>query len=130
MSIYPTLMDLCGIEKPAHVQGENIRALLTNPKAEWKQPAITTYRQNNHSIRSEDWRYTHYADDGEELYDETKDPYEWKNEAKNAANATIKTDLARYLPTENKPHAKSDGAAANPKNKQGNNKQGNKRGNK
>ena len=103
MSIYPTLMDLCGLPIPAHVQGKSIRSLLADPKTTWSEPAITTYRQNNHSVRTETWRYTRYAGGGEELYNETTDPYERKNEAANAALVTIKTDLARFLPQLNKP---------------------------
>ena len=38
----------------------------------------------NHTVRTEDWRYIRYADGGEELYDETKDPYEWTNRATEA----------------------------------------------
>jgi arylsulfatase A-like enzyme len=109
MSIYPTLMDLCGLPIPPHVQGKSIRTLLENPQAAWAEPAITTYRQNNHSIRTEQWRYTRYADGGEELYNEITDPYEWKNEAKNAGLAGVKTDIARFLPQENKPHAVGKG---------------------
>jgi len=106
MCIYPTLTDLCGIPTPAHVQGRSIRALLANPKAEWAQPAITTYQKNNHTLRSERWRYTHYADGGEELYDETDDPNEWTNLLWQKTEAPAKDDLSRFLPTENKPPAK------------------------
>ena len=110
MSIYPTLMDLCGLPTPAHVQGKSLRPLFTDPKASWSDPAITTYRQNNHSIRTEGWRYTHYADGGEELYDETKDPYEWSNLAgKSAGFDATKGSLQKYLPTENKPPATGGG---------------------
>jgi len=111
MSIYPTLMDLCGLPTPAHVQGKSLRPLLANPRLPWDQPAITTYRQNNHTVRSETWRYTHYSDGGEELYDQTKDPYEWTNLAKQPGVAdSTKKDLGKYLPTENKPPANSGGA--------------------
>lgn len=102
MSIYPTLTDLCGIPTPDHVQGRSLRPLLADPQAAW-QPAVTTFRQNNHSVRSEDWRYTRYADGGEELYDETKDPYEWTNRAKGQVD--VKATLAAQLPSENKPPA-------------------------
>jgi arylsulfatase A-like enzyme len=113
MSIYPTLMDLCGLPTPAHVQGRSIRALLANPQMPWDHPAITTYRQNNHTIRSEGWRYTRYADGGEELYDENRDPYEWTNLAtKPGASDSTKRDLGQFLPTENKSPAKSDGDAS------------------
>ncbi|MBI5387918.1 MAG: sulfatase [Verrucomicrobia bacterium] len=115
MSIYPTLMDLCGLPAPAHVQGQSLRPLLTDPKAPWAEPAITTYRQNNHTVRTETWRYTRYADGGEELYDETKDPYEWANLAgKNAAFEPRKAELGKFLPTDNKPPAKPDGTATEP----------------
>lgn len=112
MSIYPTLMDLCGLPTPAHVQGKSIRALLANPQAPWDQPAITTYRQNNHTVRSEGWRYTRYADGGEELYDEPKDPYEWTNLAKQpGASVSKQAELGKFLPADNKPPANSGGDA-------------------
>lgn len=103
MSIYPTLMDLCGIPKPRQVTAESIRPLLTNPKAEWKEPAITTFKRNNHSVRTEQWRYIHYANGGEELYDHTIDPYEWTNVAARAEYAATKAELAKWLPKENAP---------------------------
>jgi arylsulfatase A-like enzyme len=100
MSLYPTLTDLCGIPTPAHVQGHSLRPLLTDPGAEWI-PAVTTYRQNNHTVRSEAWRYTRYVDGGEELYDEAGDPYEWTNLAK--GHDDVKRKLAASLPADNLP---------------------------
>ena len=111
MSIYPTLCDLCGVEIPKHVQGGSIRTLLADPNAAWEHPAITTYGRNNHAVRTEGWRYIHYAGGGEELYDETQDPYEWTNLATQSQHEKQKTQLATYLPTENEPDAK----AGNPK---------------
>jgi len=101
MSIYPTLMDLCGIPAPKHVEGENIRPLLANPKAAWDKPALTTYRFMNHAVRTENWRYIRYADGGEELYDEGKDPYEWSNLAGKPEHASLKAELAKWLPANN-----------------------------
>jgi len=103
MSIYPTLTDLCGIPTPKHVQGESIRPLLANPNAPWEKPAITTYKFMNHAVRSEGWRLIHYADDGEEFYDEGKDPYEWTNLATKPDAAAKKDELSHWLPKENKP---------------------------
>jgi arylsulfatase A-like enzyme len=103
MSIYPTLTDLCGLPTPKHVEGESIRALLADPKAAWDQPAITTYKYMNHSVRTENWRLIRYADGGEELYDEGKDPYEWNNLTGKPEFDTRRADLARWLPQENQP---------------------------
>ncbi len=103
MSVYPTLCDLCSVPRPAHVQGENIKPLLTDPRARWDRPAITTYHRHNHSIRTEKWRYIRYANGDEELYDHDSDPYEWTNLAGEARLASVKKDLMKFLPTENKP---------------------------
>jgi arylsulfatase A-like enzyme len=105
MCIYPTLMDLCGLPLPSHVQGSSIRPLLADPQAAWNLPAITTFRQNNHSIRSESFRYTRYADGGEELYDESRDPHEWMNLAAGAAEQPAVKELRQFLPVDNVPSA-------------------------
>jgi arylsulfatase A-like enzyme len=103
MSIYPTLCDLCGIDIPKHVEGASIRKLLADPAAAWEQPAITTFGRGNHAVRSEGWRYIRYADGGEELYDETNDPHEWTNLARDARYAGQKAELAALLPAKNVP---------------------------
>jgi len=103
MSIYLTLTDLCDIPTPKHVQGESIRPLLTNPGSAWDKPAITTYKFMNHAVRSEGWRLIRYADGGEELYDESQDPYEWTNLARKPEFTAPKRELSRWLPKENEP---------------------------
>ena len=109
MSIYPTLTDLCGIETPEHVEGRSIRSLLADPQAAWDQPAITTHGLGNHAVRSEGWRLIRYADGGQELYDETADPYEWKNLAGDRSQAARISELARYLPAKNAPDVSDSG---------------------
>lgn len=113
MSIYPTLADLCGLKAPAHVEGESIRPLLEDPARAWSKPAVTTHGYQNHAVRSEGWRYIRYADGGEELYDETKDRLEWVNLAAKPELASIKSELAAWLPAKNVPTPKEKGE--NPK---------------
>lgn len=105
MSVYPTLCDLCGIATPKHVQGPSLKPLLLDPGSQWDRPAVTTYLHNNHAIRTEKWRYIRYADGSEELYDHDADPHEWTNLAGDEKYATVKRDLKKHLPTENKPDA-------------------------
>jgi arylsulfatase A-like enzyme len=107
MSIYPTLCDLAGIKTPTHVEGKSIRSLLSDPKQNSDDVALTTHGRNNHAIRSERWRYIRYADGGEELYDEAADPYEWTNLADDPKHAAIKAELARRLPSTNVPAVNS-----------------------
>jgi arylsulfatase A-like enzyme len=105
MTTYPTLCDLCGLKTPEHVQGKSIRSLLADPGARWDEPAVTTYLFQNHAVRTEKWRYIRYANGDEELYDHDADPREWKNLAGDSKFAEVKTDLAAWLPKENKPDA-------------------------
>jgi arylsulfatase A-like enzyme len=103
LSIYHTLCDLTGLPKPDFLEGVSIRPLLANPQAAWTRPALSTFGFNNHSVRSAEYRYTRYANGDEELYDEKADPYEWTNLAGKPEFARVKAELARWIPTENKP---------------------------
>lgn len=103
MSIFPTLVELCGIAKPAHVEGISLKPLLANPKANWTVPAVTTYRYKNHAARSSEWRYIRYANGDEELYDERKDPNEYVNLANKPEFAAKKAELAKFLPKSDAP---------------------------
>jgi arylsulfatase A-like enzyme len=82
---------------------------LGNPAASWSQPAVTTYERGNHAVRTEGWRYIRYADGGEELYDEAKDPYEWTNLAAQPRHAQRKAELAALLPASNAPDVSDEG---------------------
>lgn len=101
MSIYPTLCELAGIEKPDHVEGRSLVPLLKNPQAKWDGVAITTHGYMNHAVRTGRWRYIRYADGSEELYDHSKDEYEWKNLAGDPAFAADITRLSALLPKTN-----------------------------
>jgi arylsulfatase A-like enzyme len=103
MSIYPTLCELAGLEVPKHNEGVSVLPLLKDPAAAWQTPALTTHGRNNHAVRTERWRYIRYADGGEELYDHSVDPMEWKNLASDAALASVKSELAKHLPKNNVP---------------------------
>lgn len=103
MSVYPTLCDLASLPKPARVEGDNIKPLLTNPAAAWTGVGVTTFGQNNHAVRTDRWRYIRYADGGEELYDHHNDEYEWINLASQPEHAALKAELARHLPVINLP---------------------------
>lgn len=107
MSIYPTLSELCGLEVPKHVEGISTVALLKNPTAPWEYPALTTHGFKNHAVRTEKWRYIRYENGDEELYDEVNDPKEWKNLASDPSLASVKIDLARWLPKINVPTPKA-----------------------
>ncbi len=104
MDLYPTLVELAGLEAgaPTHLEGGNsLRALLENPDMEWERAALSTWGMNNHSVRDDRFRFTRYSDGFEELYDHDNDPNESSNLAGDPAMNSIKERLAAYFPTEN-----------------------------
>lgn len=101
--IYPTLVELTGLARPAHVEGRSLVPLLENPEMAWDHPAVSTYGFNNHAVTSDRYKYIRYDDGGEELYDLREDPNEWHNLAADAAYDAVKRDLARHMPKTNTP---------------------------
>lgn len=98
LDLYPTLVDLCGLEKRLHLDGVSLRPLLKDPKAQRGRPVLTTWGRGNHSVRSQNWRFIQYADGSRELYDHTKDPNEWTNVAGDAGHTKTIASLRRHLP--------------------------------
>ena len=98
MDMYPTLIELCGLNEKKGLEAHSLVPLLKDPKAEWKHAALTTHGRNNHAVRTERWRYIRYENGDEELYDESADPYEWTNLAGDPRHASRKAALAQFLP--------------------------------
>ncbi len=109
LSIYPTLIDICGISPNQNIEGTSLAPLLKNPQVDWPYAAISTLGQNNHSIRDERWRYILYADGSEELYDHKRDPNEWNNlifKEKSTTHQNIVNRLKMFIPKVNKEQIK------------------------
>jgi len=98
LDIYPTLIELAGVPKRDDLEGISLSPQLQNAATKRERPAITSHNQGNHGIRSENWRYIHYADGSEELYDMVNDPNEWTNVAANPENAAIIAEHKKWLP--------------------------------
>lgn len=104
LDIYPTLLELAGIEPLHELDGNSLVPLLRNPDQPW-QPTVTTHGRLNHAVRSEDFRYIRYADGSEELYDHRVDPMEWTNLAEDESFAGAKRELSKWLPETDVPEA-------------------------
>ncbi len=108
VDIYPTLVELAGLQPPTHLEGTSFAPLLANPNQPWKKAAFSQYLRPGkppylgRSIRTDRWRYTEWRDPkqqlaGTELYDETNDPQENLNLAGEAAHAETVQELAEQL---------------------------------
>lgn len=68
IDLYPTLVELCGLESPSHLQGKSLVPLLKDPSQPHRDYAYSSYprRPNDdivgHSIRNERYRYTEWWD--------------------------------------------------------------------
>jgi len=100
IDIYPSLCDLAGLPKPAHLQGRSFVHLLKNPNAPWKSYAVGRYRLGD-TIRSDQYRFSEYSKDGNViarmLYNHATDPDETVNASEQSYNVDTVTALTREL---------------------------------
>jgi choline-sulfatase len=99
IDVYPTLIELAGLDPITPHDGISLCPLLSQPEMPWNRPAVTEFQLGNAAVRTDRYRYIRYRDGGEELYDHERDPREWNNLASSAAHAGIKQELASWLPT-------------------------------
>jgi arylsulfatase A-like enzyme len=81
LDIYPTLLELTGLEADSMHEGRSLLPLLEDPEAEWPYMARTSFGPGNYAIISNGYRYIQYHDGSEEFYDHARDPHEWYNVA-------------------------------------------------
>jgi arylsulfatase A-like enzyme len=98
LDVFPTIVDLLGLEKPSFIEGNSLMPLLINPASEWKHPAIVTNGPGNHSILYDKWNYIRYEHGAEELYNLAGDPDEHINLAADTAYRDIINRLSEWIP--------------------------------
>jgi arylsulfatase A-like enzyme len=98
LDMYPTLIALCGLPKNDKLEGLSLMPQLKNVETKRERPAITSHNQGNHAVRSERYRYIHYADGSEEFYDMESDPDEWENLAKDERYGELIRNHRKWLP--------------------------------
>ncbi len=98
IDIYPTLLDLCNLPENEWLEGTSLKKYLIDPASSGDRPVIITYEKNNHSIRSDDYRYNRYANGAEELYHTTEDPHEWVNLSGDIDHRKMMDSLSQWIP--------------------------------
>jgi arylsulfatase A-like enzyme len=104
IDIYPTLVDLCGLEKNVQNEGMSLCDLISNPEHNSTRPAITTYGKGNTSLFNGRYHFIQYEDGSQELYDSKKDPNEWYNLAEIEKYSKEIKKLQKYLPKHYEPY--------------------------
>lgn len=100
LSLFPTLTELAGLPPKPDNDGPSIVSLLKNPEADWPHISVTHLAEpGSYGLSTERWRYIHYANGDEELYDCQTDRYEWNNLAAMADHAEKLDELRALAPT-------------------------------
>jgi len=102
LDIYPTVLDLCGIEPPKthKLDGISLKSILHGKTTERGQPVVVTHGANNHAVITADYHYIRYRNGAEELYDKKADRYQWYNIANKPEMKSAIEQLKQYLPTD------------------------------
>lgn len=109
VDLYPTLVELCGLDATRSLDGRSLAPLLDQPDRHWEGAAVTQVLRPTderlpepvmgRSVRTERFRYTQWngGQYGEELYDHQNDPGEFINLAGRDELNQVVTDLRELL---------------------------------
>tara|TARA_B100000287_G_scaffold13078_1_gene13344 strand:- start:3169 stop:4674 length:1506 start_codon:yes stop_codon:yes gene_type:complete len=98
LDIYPTLIDLAGIQPKSNLDGKSLVQLIDNPDLNTDRKIITTYDFADYSLRYKNWHYINYVDGSEELYDLENDNEEWNNLAYDKDYISLIKDFRNEIP--------------------------------
>lgn len=100
IDMYPTLVERCGLPKPAQkLEGRSLAGMLADPASAQHRKVYLPYMDPGaYAVIDRQWRYIHYADGSEELYDVRKDPNEWENLALKPEFAEVKAKYQQAAP--------------------------------
>ena len=102
IDIYPTLIETCNLPAPRQqLEGVSLAATLKQPADAKDRTVYLPYmKPGEYAVMNRDWRYIHYDDKNQELYNVREDPHEWNNLASDPQYADVITTLQDSAPTE------------------------------
>jgi len=101
IDIYPTFIELCHLPKVANLEGVSLVSALKNPSgAKDRNVFLPSNERGSYAVINKNWRYIHYFDGGEELYNVREDPNEWNNLAGDEKYRPIMQEMQKSAPKE------------------------------
>lgn len=88
VDVYPSLVAMCGLPQPEHLEGNSFAPLLDDAQLEWKEAAFSQFtrgKRRGYSVRTRSFRYTEWLQIKDqkllasELYDHRSDGGELRN---------------------------------------------------
>ena len=99
LSLFPTLTQLTGIPHKNDNHAPSLAPLLKDHKSFWPHSSITHLgKPGSFGLSTKDWRYIHYANGDEELYQIQDDPFEWTNLARKKEHREKLNELRALAP--------------------------------
>lgn len=99
IDIFRTLLSLTGTPELENIAGHDLTPLLKAPDSAWPHLALTQLRgPSDFALSGKQFRYIHYENGDEELYDIIADPYELTNLAPAPSHATILSSFRKKAP--------------------------------
>jgi arylsulfatase A-like enzyme len=99
IDIYPTLVDLCGLEPYQLAEGHSLVPLIRNPEINWPYKAFSVHGEGNIAVSDYQYRLIQYEDKSLEFYDLEKDPNEWNNLANQPEYREKIDELRKKIPS-------------------------------
>jgi len=101
LDLYPTLVELAGLARPAGIQGQSLVPFLDDPEAKGRGTALS-FRQCapprlGRTVRTDRYRFTEWPDGSRELYDAERDPAESTNLAGDSHHGPAEDEMKRLL---------------------------------
>ncbi len=100
LDVFPTLLELTGLDPDPAQEGQSLVPLMRNPAARWEHPAISNFGPGNYAVRSTRYRFIKYRDGSREFYDHRNDPHEWRNLAQQPEVQELISQHEAFLPRE------------------------------
>ena len=101
IDLFPSVTGLAQVEDQQKRDGVSLVQVLKAPAvARDRKVLLPGMKPNEYAVMNRDWRYIHYADGGEELYQVKKDPNEWHNLAGRSEHAKVMQEMRQSAPKE------------------------------
>ncbi|MEP3478945.1 MAG: sulfatase [Fuerstiella sp.] len=101
IDMYPTLVEKCKLPAPRQLlEGVSLASTLKSPATATDRTVYLPYiKPGEYTVMNRNWRYIHYDDKNQELYNVKEDPHEWNNLASNPQYTDVITTLKNSAPT-------------------------------